>query len=397
MEINNEQWPIILYVGEVPIESTSGGNLLLYRLFNDYPPKNLYVVQPETTFSEKRKTGSKYETFKFPNVPGNRWLFFIKLNSLLHYWYCRYILYYKLNQIYKKIKPDIIISTVHRFSWISGLMLARKKKIILDLIIHDDWEGTFFAFSGLNSRLKREFSKSYVFSRNNFCVSPYMLQQYHRNYGIIGQLLYPMSTDGSFKLKNSFSIVPKRIDKQLTIGFAGSLWGNYVDNLICLCHAAQKVGAIVIAYTNFNIEQIKKSGLLTNNLMVHEFIDSKLLVENLANQADILYLPMDFNENVKNNMMIAFPSKMADYCMLGLPILINAPLYSSIVSWTKSLDVVYSEMVLELDEKLIQEALTRLENIEYRKKLGENSRLLWEKYFNPQKVKENFYNQIKII
>ncbi len=45
---------------------------------------------------------------------------------------------------------------------------------------------------------------------------------------------------------------------------------------------------------------------------------------------------MDFDLKYKDNMEVAFPSKMAEYARIGLPILINAPVYASIVKWARN-------------------------------------------------------------
>src|SRR5882724_4476706 len=40
-----DQLPRLVYVGDVPVESTYHGSALLYRLFQDYPPDKLLVVE----------------------------------------------------------------------------------------------------------------------------------------------------------------------------------------------------------------------------------------------------------------------------------------------------------------------------------------------------------------
>src|SRR5579872_4925966 len=65
--------PRLLYVGDVPVESSYHGSALLYRLLQDYPADRLLVVeaQPFESLPERRLPDVAYRQLE---TRGHRWL-----------------------------------------------------------------------------------------------------------------------------------------------------------------------------------------------------------------------------------------------------------------------------------------------------------------------------------
>ena len=73
--------PNLLYIGDVPVESSYHGSALLYRLLQTYPPDCLRIIEAGLTTSlpDRRLPGVTYSTALQPGRRGlhtrlNRWV-----------------------------------------------------------------------------------------------------------------------------------------------------------------------------------------------------------------------------------------------------------------------------------------------------------------------------------
>ena len=73
--------PRLLYLGDVPVESSYHGSALLYRLLETYPPDRLMVIETGSIPSEARRRlmGVAYQTLR---AGGTRWF-----NTRFHAWW----------------------------------------------------------------------------------------------------------------------------------------------------------------------------------------------------------------------------------------------------------------------------------------------------------------------
>jgi glycosyltransferase involved in cell wall biosynthesis len=388
----------ILYIGDVPVESTTGGEMLLYKLLEQHEPRDLLIVQAKA-FKEvyeisKNATlpGVRYETFQYPRLYGARIAFTHYLNNLVSFWLtARWKR--KISIILKEFKPDIILSVGHNFLWHRAYQLSVEHNIPFYIICHDELKGTISS-KALASSMERHFHRAYSNSKGAFCVSDYMVEEYEKRYGKRGEVLFPIGVD-DLKLLDQLSNIAKEPSPGLNIGYAGSLWNDYADNLIALAHALAPIGGRVVAYANRDLKFLRSRGLTTDNVEVNSFIPVRELLVALKQRCDVLYLPMDFNEIHRPNISIAFPSKTGDYAALGLPILVHAPAYASIVRWAESNnEKQFAEIVTSLDSKSISAALQALTSSQHRSVLGANALAIWHSTFDPEIVRSKFYRAI---
>jgi hypothetical protein len=110
------------------------------------------------------------------------------------------------------------------------------------------------------------------------------------------------------------------------------------------------------------------------------FLDPRALRKALEEEADVLFLPMTFDPVDKQNMRLCFPSKLADYTAVGLPVLIYGPDYSSAVQWARE-NQGAAEVVVEAGVEPVRAALQRLSDPELRRSLGRRSTELGARYF----------------
>src|SRR5260370_26858667 len=122
-------------------------------------------------------------------------------------------------------------------------------------------------------------------------------------------------------------------------------------------------------------------GLDLSNVEFPGLVSARELRERCQKEADFLYVPMSFGESVRVNMRLSFPSKLADYTEMGLPLLIYGPKYCSAVQWARKHPGV-AEVVETEDERELLEAVKRLSNPETRRALAEEALRIGELYFS---------------
>ena len=139
-------------------------------------------------------------------------------------------------------------------------------------------------------------------------------------------------------------------------------------------------GQLVI-YASLGRAEAARLGLDLANVEFRGLVPAKILRERCQEQADFLYLPMSFDEANSVNMKISFPSKLADYTQMGLPLLVYGPKYCSAVQWARKHNGVAEVVDTENDEELLQ-AVKRLSDPRIRSSLAEEAVRIGDLYFS---------------
>ena len=107
-----------------------------------------------------------------------------------------------------------------------------------------------------------------------------------------------------------------------------------------------------------------------------------------------MFLPMSFAPQDRQNMEISFPSKLTDYTLTGLPLLIAGPNYCSAVRWAKENPGV-AEVVETVDVALLQAAVDRVvENVPYRQRLAARALEVGRTYFSYETAQATFLSAL---
>jgi len=386
----------ILYISDVPVEATTGGEMLMYKLFKDHPPDKLLIIQTRNDkeiydiSKNSELLNVKYINFKYLSLPGSSIKFIYHINHWINYLYSL-CWYRKVKKLATNFDCDVIVTVGHHFFWTTAFRISKKLNKPLRVIVHDHWDVTV---SGLliKKYLGVKFGIMFREANRRFVVSPFMAEVYAKRYGFKSQILYPIAQNITGSFENSLK-QRKPSELALTIGYAGSLWNGYPNNIISLSHALSFINCNVMAFTNKDIHFLRKNGLKTNNIKLFPFLSVERLLRKLREECDILYLPMDFDPVYEMNMRLAFPSKIAEYTLLKLPILIHAPKYSSIVKWAiEHEDLKFSEIVTSLDGDEIILQVKKLFDYNHRFQLGQNAYRIGQTYFDHSIVKKVFYN-----
>src|SRR2546423_1829810 len=173
-----EQLPRLVYIGDVPVEESFGGSVLLYRLLQNYPADRLRIVQGNLlpSMPKLRLPSVAYEKF---NVGTERLLrsratpiytAYLHAKSAKRTGHCE--------RTAKDFGADGILTVAHLFAWETAAALADRMGLPLHLIVHDDWPNLAPVLPNLKAWLHRRFATVYRNAATRFCISPYMVEEY---------------------------------------------------------------------------------------------------------------------------------------------------------------------------------------------------------------------------
>ena len=372
MIFNLETLPRLLYIADVPVESSYHGSALIYRLLEEYPPEKLLIIETNLLVSQAQRRLSNVE-YKQLRIGNQRWL----NTRFTKYLTSFYLLTAKKNisqmpNLLGDFQPEAVLTVTHGYSWLIAAQWAEQNNLPLHLILHDDWIPTAPMLEPVRKWLDRQFRNIYHQAKSRFCVSPFMVGEYQRRYGISGTVLYPSRAKNVVPAKEPV-IKPRDNNDLFTVVYGGTINGNgYVRALQNLADALEKVNGQLIIYGTLTKESAIASGLNRPNIVIGGLLPAHQFIERIRQEADVLFLPMSFDEKDKINMQVSFPSKLTDYTATGLPLLIYGPSYCSAVRWAKE-NLGVAEVVDIEDNQLLLNALEKLQSWEYRKTLAQRS------------------------
>jgi glycosyltransferase involved in cell wall biosynthesis len=385
--------PRLLYVGDVPVESTYAGMVQLYKLLQTYPPDNICIAQTNIHRSRPdcRLSGVLYKEL---HVGSSR-----LLHTRLNRWYslallCRSVLFSSgVLQLLDWFKPDALLTVAHGYSWLTAAQVARRRQLPLHLFIHDDPLTTVSLPRLFSPWLDRQFERVYQQAASRLCVSPFMVEEYRRRYGIAGQLLYASRAYDAYVYETP---AVQRKNGRFVCGYAGSVNSpSYVNALRLLARALLGLGGSLIIYGPFTEAKARAAGLEARNIEYAGVIPQNNLGPRLRADVDVLFVPMSFAPDDRRNMEISFASKLADYTATGLPLLIYGPSYCSAVRWARENSGV-AELVDAENIELLEKAVKRLaSDPQHRQRLAARALEVGEHFFSHRVAWRDFQEALK--
>ncbi len=349
--------PRLAYIGEVPIRRISAGPALLYRLLESYPPGKLLVAETDHNLPDPAAelNGVRKERFFLMHSRLTRTRFARAYAAWTYLHSGRRAR--ALLPALREFKAEAILTVAHGLGWIPAAMAARQLGVPLHLICHDLWSDFYPLPPALQRRSEALFGEVYRSARSRLTVSPQMEEKYRSLYGAAGTVLYPSRGSDALRLDRPPLRTP--VPGNFVFAYAGSASPGIRAALIALAHAVAPLGAKLRIYQGIKLETLRQEGLRTDNVEIAAFRPAAELHRDLIASADAMYLPMSFTADERANVELCFPSKLSDYTVAGLPILVCAPPYATATHWAQSLtdDV---ELVTQLDEGALAAAAQRL-------------------------------------
>lgn len=316
--------PRLLYIGDVSVADTMAGEALLFRLLQFYPADRLAII-----------CGVRPDMPMLPGVTYHHWG--AAVPRLLHsrvageYILWRAWRYYEvpwqLANIATMFRPDAILTISHVSGWLGAWQLALRRRIPFHLIAHDDlaYVSRFPAWS--RPWIEARFGDAYRAARSRLCISETMAELYERRFGAPGQVIYPTHKGGPMK-----DVSPRvsRTAAGLTFAYGGSInTRSDMQHIIAFGGAAGARGHRLMAYTPQHAELAALAAAEGVMIDCRPPVHSDLLLSQLREEADCLFLPQSLTAQDHWLVATAFPTKWADYATVGLPVLVWAPAHSS--------------------------------------------------------------------
>jgi len=372
--------PRLLYLGDVPVESSYHGSVLLYRLFANYPTDKLLVIETDLARSlpERRLPDVQYRRQRLFGGRLSRTRF-SKIYSVFLMWRARY----RVRQVCRSLgefRPEAVISVAHGYHWITAARLAKHLHVPFHLVVHDHPSQVTTLPSSLRRFLELAFGVAYKQAATRFCVSPYMEAEYGARYGVPGSILYPSRDRDCPK----WEAPPERDPhtRRLKVAFAGTInSGGYARLLRLLAGYLQSDDTLAL-FGPHTPESVKRWNLEAENVQLAGLLSPSDLIERLRSEFDVLFVPMSFEvAGHAVNMRLGFPSKIADYAATGVPMLICGPEYCSAVRWARSNQPIAEVVVSETADDLAQ-AVSRLRSLSHREFLARRGLEVGERLFS---------------
>ncbi len=380
------QLPRLLYLGDVPVESSYHGSALLYRLLQNYPPERLRIVEGNLRCSlpERRLARVPYG---FVQVGWSRPLY-TRFNrwataaySVAARWRAGAV-----RKTLRGFQPEGVLTVTHEFLWLTAARYAQSAALPLHLICHDDWPNIAQVPPRFRTWLNRQFGTAYYQAASRLCVSPYMAEEYQRRYGVSGTVLYPSRAADA----PQFDAPPERLrtnDGPLTVAFAGTINSpGYSRSLRQLAECLQQTGGRLLLFGPLDEAGAAAAGLARGNVQLRGMVPSTELLNRLRAEADVLFVPQSFAARDRECSALSFPSKLTDCTSVGIPLLIYGPPYCSAVRWARE-NAGVAVVVDEDDQQHLQTALRAFSaSTARRHELGARAQNVGQRFFSNEPV-----------
>lgn len=389
--MKEEVLPKLLYVGDVPVSNTSGGASLLYRLLQTYPPERLVVCAPIAGMKAPLP-GVRYAGLdaRWPRL----------LRTRLSSMYCAWISW-RWNSIPRwsrdlvsEFRPEAILTISHTSGWILAWRLARREGLPLFIIAHDD----HIFYRHLPRRFwemaQRLFGDAYRYATARFCISDFMAEEYRRRYGVEADVQYPLRDPGNPVFDTPAPQVMSS-GRSLTFAYAGSIQGESgIQQILAFARVASSQGHQLIVYSAQH-DAVRRSAVSMPGLEVRAPMPSRDLIRELWREADCLLVTASFDSSNADVVTTQFPSKVADYSSVGLPLLAWAPAYASLAGFVQAHDN-SALLVTDPDPNALEPAITELAaSPALRARLARSIIEVGRRAFSPESARGEFAAQLR--
>ncbi len=194
-------------------------------------------------------------------------------------------------------------------------------------------------------------------------VSDGLCEYFARTYDVKCWPLLPLLDLDGFQTKGARRA--DRSDGSLHIVFTGAIYSAQVDAVRRLVQVVnqdsgengdRKVDMRLTLYTSAPAGALERMGLVGQNVR-HDEVKHEDIAGVLA-EADVAFLPLSFEPDMRHVVETSFPSKIAEYLAAGLPILVHAPRSSAVARYCCEHGC--GLVVDEPNEAALRDALMRL-------------------------------------
>jgi hypothetical protein len=392
--------PRLAVIADVAVERVSSGALLLHRLLRHYPPErlaNVYNAEFALAEVDKQLPGVTYVPYEYriPRFIRNRFNPFwpVVLSQYMRVHTARII------DRLSNFRPSAILTVPHWYLWFTAAAVARRLQIPLHLIVHDDWPSyTTFRQSGpiwnsVRWGCRKAMKPVYRQAVSRLCVSPGMEERCRAWYGKPGTILYPSLGEDSPESK--VRVRPSNGEPPV-VAFCGSMHQDgTIDLLRKMAGVLGQLGGHLDLYTPVQASQLAAHNLVPPTVRLRGFFPASEMGERVGSTAHALFLPASFEAREREDVATLFPSKLADYSTIGLPILVWGPAYSSAARWAAE-NPGSTLCITEPDPSAVKSAVASVAaNPAFAAKVAEAAIRAGENYFLPAAARSTLLTALR--
>ncbi|WP_036286943.1 glycosyltransferase [Methylosinus sp. PW1] len=321
----------LLYCGCAPVERSCHGSLFLYRLLESWPAENLRIVEGYLGPSDpaRRLQGVRYAglTRKPPRLQFTRFAPYFEAAV-------ERFAPYDAPRVQRRVgdwRVDAVVTVGQHHSWRAAAAFAARRGLPLHLIMHDDWPRTALHNAAHERARERYFGEAYRNAASRLCISARMAEDYAARYGAAGDVLPP------FRAREATPPSPQaRPERPFTLAFAGSVhWPGLAAALRDAAAAMAAIGGRLLIFGPLSAAAARSIGLCDASTIIGGMIAGQDFLAELTARADALFLPFSFFENERRAMRLSFPSKLVDYTLTRLPIILYGPPDCTAAEWSR--------------------------------------------------------------
>lgn len=389
--MNSKFYPKVLLLGE-PFNDYTGMGVTLTNLLKDWPKEKIavasYNLDPE--LCEKIRPCCRYVTLgqSLPRQTSNNshkvgWRSrFRKLVKCIYNAFgisdLRHIpVTSEIIDCIQTFKPDIIINALGSLDRIKfcGEVMKYAPESKLALYVVDDWPNTKFIGRFAEWIWRKVYDRQYrkIIKRADVCMSicPAMSEAYMQQYGV---KFHPFHNPINVQFWDSVEKEEPKTD-EWRVAYVGKINRETRKPLEELCSVmdelnAQKNKLTLDIYTPNAASNHSLSEFRCCNLK--EQVSNEQIPKLLKNY-DILFLTLGFSDISRKYARLSMPTKLTEYLISGVPILLYCPSELALSQYVKSYD---SAIVCNQEDKqhLKDALLTIVNDEERRKQIVDNAR-----------------------
>jgi glycosyltransferase involved in cell wall biosynthesis len=220
-----------------------------------------------------------------------------------------------------------------------------------------------------------------------------MAEQYRDECGVNCEVVYPSRGEDSPIPKIRMQRVPS---DPLVVAYAGMIHQHWAK--LALAAVAKQLAAVngqLDLYVPYTAERLAEWGISGPNIRLVGFFPAHEMADRVASSAHALLLPASFSPEERRDASTLFPSKLADYTGIGLPVLVWGPEYSSAARWVRE-NPEAAVLVTDADPAALAAPLLRLKSDpSYAHRLAQGAVSAGMRYFDPDIVRSKFLASLR--
>lgn len=397
---SDAELPRIVVISDVGVERTGAGALLLYRLLKDYPRDRLRIFGNPgyaSSAADVRLPGIAYRDVEYHFSR----LLLTRFNPLGPVAAAYQMQFYapSIRRDLAGFRPQALLSVANGYLWFTADVLAKQLDIPLHLFLHEDWPQLITlhrrgAARNLAVAAARRLIKP-IFARPGarFSVSPGMSDELRARYGLETEVLYPNRGEDSPEPIVRVRDEPRRPPTIAHAGFV-HLAGN-AELLRGVAALLEPIGGQLDLYTQHTDAELAYLGLVGPAIRRIGYFPAHEFAKRVAATAHALFLTASFDEKDETHERTLFPSKLADYTGIGLPILIWGPTYSSAARWAAE-NPAAALLFTEREPSPVAAAIQRVaQDASYARTLAQGAVDTGKQFFELSNAREKLYRALR--